>query len=126
MKIRILQSQMAWALLAALWNVVGVARISEGKIGLGPTATLAGAAALVVAAGALWWSHRRTTWVYVLLSTICAVLALAAIYGGLTRESSFWPSEFWRWAGILLNGAGMIASIAGVWLHGPNAARSGC
>ena len=42
------------------------------------------------------------------------VMAGIAVYGAFTKDLSLWPSEGWRWAGILLNGIGMIAGVGGI------------
>lgn len=109
--------QLAWALLAAAWNVAGVALIANGGRAPGPTASLLGAAILIAIGVGLVASCKRFTLAYAALSLVSVLMASAAVFNALTADPSLWPSEFWRYAGIALNGAGALASIyAGVCL----------
>jgi hypothetical protein len=108
-----LPAQVAWALLAALWNAVGVYLIAQGQRPLGPTATLIGAGLAVALAAGLVLSITRVPLVYVVLSGVAACMALVTAVGAFTQDPALWPSEFWRYAGAVLNGGGVLAGAAG-------------
>jgi ABC-type multidrug transport system permease subunit len=48
---------------------------------------------------------------YILLSLVGLLMSALAIYGGFTKDSSNWPSEFWRWAGITVNAVGVLGFV---------------
>jgi hypothetical protein len=104
---------LAWTMLAALWNFGGAWQLARGLQAPGPTAsTLAGLLLLVMAAG-LGVAVRRWPSVFVLLAIIAGFAALVGVTGAFTQDPALWPSESWRWAGILLNGVGFLAAAAG-------------
>jgi hypothetical protein len=111
---RVLSTQVAWAVLAALWNVAGVYLISQGQRPLGPTATITGAVALVAIAAALVLTVNRASLLYAVLSGVAAFIALAAVVNAFVQDPALWPSEFWRYAGAVLNGVGFLAGAAAV------------
>ena len=45
---------------------------------------------------------------YLRVSGILVLAAVSAIFGGFTKDSSLWPSELWRYAGIAVNGIGVV------------------
>ena len=103
-----------WAALAALWNLGGVWQIARGLRSPGPTASaLAGVVLLAMAAGFVV-ALRRWPTVFVLLAAVAGLAALAAVVGAFVQDPALWPSEAWRWAGIVLNSAGFAASVAAV------------
>ena len=92
------------AFLAALWNVIGVWLISEGQSPLGPTASLTGVTILAILILAYIWTLKKGyEKTFSVLASIGAVVGLLTIYGALTKDPSLWPSEFWRYAGIVVN-----------------------
>ena len=97
-----------------LWNIGGVIQLSHGLRAPGPTASLLLAAVLLAYGAALAIGLRRWPMTYVVLSALGIVLALPAIINGLTADPSLWPSEFWRYAGMVLNGTGALACVAGL------------
>lgn len=104
----------AWAVLAALWNLGGVWQIARGLRSPGPTASLlAGVVLLGIAAG-LGVAVRRWPTVFVLLAAVAGLGALGAVVGAFMQDPVLWPSELWRWAGIVLNAAGCAAALAAV------------
>lgn len=109
-----LGGQVAWALLAALWNFAGVARVRSGGRALGPTASIAGGLVLVVAAAALPFVLGRWPLVYGVLSGLFGLVALGAVANAFRADRSLWPSEFWRYAGAVLNAGGALAAAAAV------------
>lgn len=109
-----LATQVVWALLAALWNVAGVYLIAQGQRPLGPTASIAGALALVAIAAALVLAISRASLLYAGLSGVAAFIALGAVVNAFVQDSALWPSEFWRYAGAVLNGVGFVAGAAAV------------
>lgn len=107
--------QIGWALLCIAWNMGGKWMISQGGRPPGPTASWA-AAGIVACFAIIFWMYRnnRRAIPYVIVSAVGALLAAYAVYGGFTQDKTFWPSEFWRWAGIILNVVGAIACLSSV------------
>ena len=104
----------AWAVLAALWNFGGAWQLAHGQRSPGPTASaLAGVVLLAIAAG-LGIAVRRWPTVFVLLAAVAGLAALAGVVGAFVQDPALWPSELWRWAGVLLNGVGFVAAAAAV------------
>ena len=104
----------AWASLAALWNLGGAWQIARGLRAPGPTASfLAGGVLLAIAVG-LVVAARRWPRVFVLLAAVAGLAALVGVVGAFVQDPALWPSELWRWAGILLNGVGFVAAAAAV------------
>ena len=97
------------AALVIVWNVAGIMLLSQGKSALGPTASWAGAGLFAIFI-ALYWvcfskGYRKT---FLVFAAIGSLLGFSAIYGALTKDPSLWPSEFWRYAGIVVNSLGLI------------------
>ena len=92
------------ALLAAVWNLAGVWLISQGQSPLGPTASLLGVVVLsiliIIYIFTLKKGYEKT---FLLMAFVGALVGALTIYGALTKEHSFWPSEFWRFTGIAVN-----------------------
>lgn len=107
--------QVLWALGCIAWNVYGLYLINQGLAPIGPTASSA-AAVICAAFAVLFWrfTSKHNKWPYIILSAVAALMALITIYGAFTKDPSLWLSEAWRWAGIILNGIGGIACIAGI------------
>ena len=106
--------QVAWAILAAAWNLAGVALIARGLRAPGPTASASAAIVLVGIAALVALSIRRWPLAYLLLSVAAGVMALAAVVNAFVQDPALWPSEFWRYAGALLNGIGVLAAVGAV------------
>ena len=104
--------QVTWAILAAVWNAAGVALIARGLRAPGPTASVGAAVLLLAVAVALVLSIARWPVAYALLSAGAGLMALAAVVNAFVQDPALWPSEFWRYAGALLNGAGVVACAA--------------
>ena len=100
------------AFLAAMWNAAGVWLISQGQSPLGPTASLTGVAVLavfiVIYIFTLKKGYEKS---FLLMAFIGALVGLMTIYGALTKDHSFWPSEFWRIAGIAINSLAVIGFV---------------
>lgn len=103
-----------WAGLCAIWNAYGAMQISTGGRALGPTATFAGAGFAVLLAVALIVASGRWPWFFRALAIAGAALAALTIWNSFILDRSLWPSEFWRWAGIVLNAFGIIGAITAV------------
>ena len=99
---------------SAGWNVAGVVLMSQGQRPLGPTASVAVAAVLLVLGAGLWIGFCRSRPLYVAISTLLGVGALVSVIQAIVGEASLWPSAFWRLAGAGLNLAGFVANLAGV------------
>jgi hypothetical protein len=107
--------QIAWALLCTAWNGYGLWLISKGEQPIGPTASALLAFVCIVFAILFWFfQSRHLKWPYIFLSGLTAIMASYAVYGAFTQDPSLWPSEIWRWRGILLNGAGALASMIAI------------
>ena len=103
------------AFLTIVWNVIGLGLLSQGKPALGPTATSAAIVLFILLSiGYIFFSRKNYSIVYLVLAGIGAALAGYAITGGLTKEHSLWPSEFWRYAGIAVNALAVMGFIWGV------------
>lgn len=104
-----LAMQLLHLVLCAVWNGVGLWQKAQGLQSIGPTASSLGVILSIVIAGVLVFllakSHES---IYLALSFVPLVIAVLTIYGGFTQDLSNWPSEFWRWAGILVNTIGLI------------------
>jgi hypothetical protein len=108
----ILPFLVAWAVLAALWNFGGAWQAARGLPSPGPTASaLAGVVLLVIASG-FFVAVARWPAVFVLLAAVAGLAALVGVVGAFVQDPDLWPSEFWRWAGIVLNGVGFVAAVA--------------
>jgi hypothetical protein len=96
-------------LLCIIWNGVGLWQQAHGLKTIGPTASW-GAIGFVIllGAGLVGLSRKGPPLGFLALSAIGMLLAVVAIHGGLTKDASNWPSEFWRWAGIVVNSFGVI------------------
>lgn len=81
----LLALQIAWALLAAGWNLAGVMLIASGGRAPGPTASLVAAAVLVAIAIALLVA-RRWPLAYAGLSLLAAVMGTAAVHNAVTAD----------------------------------------
>jgi hypothetical protein len=112
-----LPAQIVWALLASLWNVAGVSLIAQGQRPLGPTATMAGAITLIVIVAVLLVTVRRAPLIYAAVSGVAALIALGAVVNAFRQDPALWPSEFWRYAGAVLNAVGFVAGAAAVWAY---------
>jgi len=106
--------QIAWAILAALWNVAGVLLIAQGRRAIGPTASWLTAAILLVLAVLFPYLVKRWPIAYLLLTAAAGLLGLFAAVNAFTADPALWPSEFWRYAGAVINGAGFIAAVIAV------------
>lgn len=111
----ILILQILWAVGCFAWNAYGLYLISQEQPPIGPTASAIGAVLCVVFALLFWWLHSRyQKWPYFIVSVVAGLMAAFTIYGAFTKDPSLWPSEGWRWAGIILNGIGTVAAIAAI------------
>jgi hypothetical protein len=102
--------QVVWAILAAIWNVAGVWLVAQGQRAPGPTATIGGAVVLLALAAAFVVTVSRWPIVHLLLSIAAALIGLFAVVNAFSADAALWPSDFWRYAGAALNGAGFLAS----------------
>ena len=101
-----------WITGCFFWNVAGVILIEKTGTGIGPTASLTVAGILMVIAVLLYLAARFNGLIFSLLSVLCAVAAVPAVYQAFTGEASLWPTAFWRWAGAALN---LFGFVAGLW-----------
>ncbi|VXB16499.1 conserved membrane hypothetical protein [Flavobacterium sp. 9R] len=107
-----LKLQILWSILCVAWNGLGLYRISQGERPIGPTASLAVAIMTAVFAFLFWFFYNQKLKIpYLLLSGLAALMAAYAVYGAFSQDPSLWPSELWRWAGVVLNGMGFLAGI---------------
>jgi len=105
--------QLIYLTLAALWNLVGVARIAQGLRAPGPTASVAVAAYLLVLGVVIYAGARRNRGIYLAATLLVGIGAASAIVQAFQLDPSLWPSSFWRYAGVLLNGLGLFGAVWG-------------
>jgi len=104
-----LSVQLIHIALCIVWNLVGVYQLSQGIQSIGPTASLIGVVILFVFAGALVLAAAKSwRWLYLSVSLLLVWGAVSAIYGGFTKDIALWPTEFWRYAGMLVNAVGVV------------------
>lgn len=106
--------QAAWAIASALWNFYGAFQISKGLPALGPTATYGGGILALALLAALVVSVRRWPLVYVILSAAGGLIALITVANAFTADPALWPSDFSRYAGMVINGVGVIGAALGI------------
>lgn len=106
--------QVAWAILAAFWNLAGVWLIAQWQRPPGPTASLGAAVMLLAMAVAFVVTVSRWPLAHLLLSIAAGLFGLAAVVNAFIADPALWPSEFWRYAGAVLNGIGFLACAATV------------
>ena len=111
---RILNAQLLWLLLAALWNGVGVYRIAQGQAAIGPTASLIVAGVLLALAALLYVRALRWPLLWCAISLFGVYGAGSAVFGAITGDPSLWPTPFWRWSGAALNLFGLLACLLGI------------
>ena len=102
--------QAAWAVASALWNFYGAFQLSKGLPALGPTATYGGGILALVLLAALVVSSTRWPIVYGVLSAVAGLLALYTVINAFTADPALWPSEFWRYAGVIVNAVGVLGA----------------
>lgn len=107
--------QVLWAFGCIAWNLYGLYLINQGLPAIGPTASVTGAVVCAAFAFLFWLlTGKQKRLPYIVLSAIAALMAGITIYGSFTKDLSLWPSEEWGWAGIILNGIGVLACVAGI------------
>lgn len=108
-----LVGQLVWIAGCIAWNVAGVALVSQGGTGIGPTASIEIAAVSAVLGLVLYLAARRSVTMFGVVAALCAVAACAPVYQAITGDPSLWPSPFWRWAGEALNSLGILMGLVG-------------
>lgn len=103
-----------WAVLAALWNLGGAWQLERGLRSLGPTASVLAGLVLLVMAAAIAVAVRHRPTAFVVLAAVAGLAAPVAVVGAFVQDPSLWPSEYWRRAGVLLNGVGLVAAAAAI------------
>lgn len=107
-----LAAQLLHVALCVVWNGLGLWQKSQGIQTIGPTASFGAIVfVLLLGAGLILLLRRGAETPYLLLSLLGLLLSALAIYGGFTKDLSNWPSEFWRWAGIIVNAVGVLGFI---------------
>jgi hypothetical protein len=113
-----------WAALCVIWNVYGAIQLSMGGRALGPTASWSGAGFIVLLGVLLVVTSKSWPRAYPWLALLAAALAAPTVWKAFTLDPSLWPSEFWRWAGIVLNVFGVggaVIAVIGSLSSGTNA-----
>lgn len=107
-----LAAQLLHVALCVVWNGVGLWQQAHGTPTIGPTASF-GAIVLVLllGTGLVAFLCKGAETAYIFLSLGGLLMSALAIYGGFTKDSSNWPSEFWRWAGIAVNAVGVLGFV---------------
>ena len=109
-----------WAGLCAIWNTYGAIQISTGGRALGPTASLLTAGFTILLAILLILASERWPRLFRWLTIVAAALAALTIWNAFRLAPSLWPSEFWRWAGVALNGLGVVGALIALIGSGTN------
>ena len=113
--------QFLYAFLVIIWNAVGLWQRSEGLVSIGPTAStsvIAFALTLVVALYLL--VNVGAQKFYMMTSLVILVVASLAIFSAFTKDLNLWTSEFWRWAGVLINSIGVASFFLAVKIYKNN------
>lgn len=107
--------QVFWGLGVAAWNAYGMIQIQNSAAPPGPTSSwLVAGLGLVIAIVFGFDLLKGKKWLYLLLCLLCVAMGSAIVYGAFTQDPSLWPSETWRWGGIVLNGIGVLACFFGM------------
>lgn len=110
--------QLTHVALCVVWNGVGLLQKSRGEPTIGPTASFAAILVVILLGlGLVMLLRKARETPYLCLSALALLLAVPAIYGGLTKDASNWPSEFWRWAGIAVNSVGVIGFLLALAIY---------
>jgi hypothetical protein len=104
-----------WGCLCAAWNAYGAMQIANGQPALGPTATYAGAGLALSLAVLFFVTAGRWPIVYKILAGLGAAVAAMTVWNAFVLDPSNWPSEFWRWAGVLLNLGGVLGAALAIF-----------
>ena len=100
--------QLLHVALCIIWNITGLWQLASDLQPIGPTASMAAIGFIIVFSATLILGERNNKPVpYLLASGLLALAAVSAIFDGFTKDSSLWPSEFWRYAGISVNSIGV-------------------
>jgi hypothetical protein len=111
--------QEIYVVLSVAWNLAGVLLIEQGLRAPGPTASLGVAAFLLAVGLGMLLGARRLPLLYVATSGLIGAGALAAVIQAFQLDPALWPATSWRYAGVLLNGLGVLGTAWGivVWLR---------
>jgi hypothetical protein len=109
----ILAIQLLHIVGAIVWNVSGVLLVARGLRSPGPTASLALAVLMLVLGTGMIIGLHRWIILYVVASAVALLGALSAVVNAFTADPALWPSDFWRYAGVVLNGIGAAGAILG-------------
>ena len=102
---------LVWCVMSAAWNVAGVALLSRGRRAPGPVASTKVAIVLVVAGLLLVLAFSLAPIVFILLALVAAGLALQAIANAFPADPSLCPADFWRYAGVAINGLAVAGAL---------------
>jgi hypothetical protein len=105
--------QLSHLFLSFIWNITGVYLVSRGGAALGPTASMLTALVLLIFGALMFWGAKSKPILYVIISALAMLGAATAIYGAWSKDPSLWPSDFWRYTGVVLNSLGVIGALWG-------------
>ncbi len=114
--------QVAWAILSATWNAVGVAMIAQGGRSPGPTASIVAAIVLFVTAIAYPMTIRRWPVVYLLVSLVGGLAAISAV--GIADQVAAPNSRRSMVPTIAAAAGGLAAGVAVASLLSPKTAQA--
>ena len=101
--------QALYAILCVVWNAVGLWQIQQGVQSIGPSASITVIVAiLLLLSSMVICLYKKWEVIYLGISLLVSILAVLVIYGGFTKDRELWPSEFWRYAGIVVNLMGVL------------------
>lgn len=100
--------------LSSLWNGAGLWRVANGEAPLGPSASWLVLLLALGAGAVMTWGVQKNHRGYAIASAAMALALLAPIVGALVLDTTRWPSPWWRWGGLMLNGVGLAANLRGL------------
>lgn len=106
--------------LSAIWNFTGIMLLLRGLPPLGPTASVTTLWLLLMLAVMMTVGLRYSNWLalYVIASLLAGAGAILAIIPAFYLSAEYWPSLFWRVAGILINSIGVLGAAWGLMIVG--------
>ena len=109
-----LKIQLSHLVLSIIWNIIGVVLINAGEAPLGPTASLVAAALMLVLIAFLVLGAARMRWLYVVASLFIMLTLSSVIWSAFISNPALWPSDYWRYGGVILNGFGVSGALWGL------------
>ena len=105
-----LKTQVLYALLCVVWNLVVIIQNQIGVQPIGPTGSVTVIlSALLIVVLLIVALRKAWEWCYLLVSGVICALAMSAVHAGITNDPALWPSQFWQIAGVMVNVIGVLS-----------------